>query len=98
MLVWFVLLLMGSAIVYNILGLVYKSPAFLMLSFLISVFLVYAGGFYTVDVVSNGTVLQLTERNLMWFFGSVMTVINGVFAFIFATTDFSREVERRWKG
>jgi len=97
-LVWFILLLMGSAIVYNILGLVYKSPAFLMLSFLISVFLVYAGGFYTVSVPTGGVLLQVKERELMWFFGSVMTVINGVFAVIFATTDFSREVERRWKS
>ena len=98
MLVWFVLLLMSFAIIYNILGLIYKSPALLVLSLLFSVFLVYAGGFYTVDVVSNGAILQFKERELMWFFGSAMTLIDAVFAFIFATTDLAKtaaEVERR---
>ena len=93
---WFVLLLMGSAIVYNILGLVFRSPLLLLFSLLISAFLVYAGAFYTVDVVSNGTVISLAERALMWFFGVAMITINAVFAFIFGTTESMRYVERRW--
>jgi len=93
LLVWFVLLLMGTALVYNILGIVYRSPVLLVFSLLISVFLVYAG-FYYVDVPSAGSVLQFHERGLMWFFGSAMTVLNGAFAFIYATIPLAKEVRK----
>lgn len=93
MLVWFVLLLMGTALIYNILGIVYRSPILLVFSLLVSVFLVYAG-FYYVDVPSAGTILQFHERELMWLFGSAMTVLNAAFAFIYATADMAREVRK----
>ena len=94
MLVWFVLLLMGTALAYNILGIVYRSPVLLVFSLVVSVFLVYAG-FYYVDVVtSGGDIVQLHERELMWFFGSAMTVLNAAFAFIYATADMAREVRK----
>ena len=89
MLVWFVLLLMGTALIYNILGIVYRSPVLLVFSLLFSLFLVYAG-FYYVDVISAGSIIQLHERELMWFFGSAMTVLNAAFAFIYATADIAR--------
>lgn len=84
---------MGTAITYNTLGIVYRSPVLLVFSLVVSVFLVYAG-FYYVDVPSAGTILQFHERELMWFFGSAMTVLNGAFAFIYATADMAREVRR----
>ncbi len=93
MLVWFVLLIMGTALAYNVLGIVYRSPVLLVFSLVVSVFLVYTG-FYYVDVPSAGTILQFHERELMWFFGSAMTVLNAAFAFIYATADMAREVRR----
>ncbi len=84
---------MGTALVYNILGVVYRSPVLLVFSLVFSLFLVYAG-FYYVDVVSAGTVLQFHERELMWFFGSAMTVLNAAFAFIYATAEMAGEVRR----
>ena len=84
---------MGTVITYNLLGIVYRSPVLLVFSLVVSVFLVYAG-FYYVEVPSAGSVLQFHERELMWFFGSAMTVLNGAFAFIYATADIAGEVRK----